>query len=317
MQPRAHTRGHLAAILTIFIWGVTFISIKVLLDEFSPIEVMFYRLVVALLALLVASPPSFSKTFSSIQTAQAVGWMKKIKSELLFMFAGLTGVTLYFIFQNTALDYTQASNVGVLISVAPLLTALVSAVFLRDEKLGGNFFFGFVIAIAGIILISYNGNTVLKLNPLGDLLSLLAAGVWAFYSVTIRKLSAAGIAPIRMTRKVFTYGLLFLLPLLPLFDFRLGLERLALLPNVLHILFLGLGASALCFVTWNYAVGVLGAVKTSVYIYMTPVVTIAASVLVLDERVTWVALAGVVLILAGLFVSERRPARRARTTKVA
>ena len=309
MQPRAQSRGHLAAILTIFIWGVTFISIKVLLDEFSPIEVMFYRLVVALLALLVASPPSFSKTFSSIQPAQPVGWMNKIKSELLFMVAGLTGVTLYFIFQNTALDYTQASNLGVLISVAPLLTALVSAVFLGDERLGGTFFFGFVIAIAGIILISYNGNTVLKLNPLGDLLSLLAAGVWAFYSVTIRKISAAGIAPIRMTRKVFTYGLLFLLPLLPLFDFRLGLERLVLLPNVLHFLFLGLGASALCFVTWNYAVGVLGAVKTSVHIYMTPVVTIAASVLVLDEQVTWVAMVGVALILAGLFVSERRPAR--------
>lgn len=303
MQPRAHTLGHLAAFITIFIWGITFISIKVLLDAFSPVEVMFYRLVVALAALLIASPPSLRL---SNPLAKPADWISLIKKDGLFMAAGLTGVTLYFIFQNTALDYTQASNVGVLISVAPLFTGLVSAAVLRTERLSANFFIGFAVAIAGILLISYNGSTALQLNPLGDLLSLLAAGVWAFYSVSVRKLSEAGVPALRLTRKAFTYGLLFLLPLLPLFDFRLGLARLADLPVLLNFLFLGLGASALCFVTWNYAVGVLGPVRTSVYIYATPVVTIAASALWLGERITTVAAVGVALILAGLYLSETR-----------
>lgn len=306
MDSRTRTLGHLAAFITIFIWGITFISIKVLLDDFTPVEVMFYRLVVALLVLLIASPPALPYFNRANQMAKPGDLHGIIKNEGLFMAAGLTGVTLYFIFQNTALDYTQASNVGVLISVAPLFTGLVSATLLRDEKLGANFFIGFSVAIAGIILISYNGSSVLKLNPLGDLLSLLAAGVWAFYSVSIRKISQTGISPVRMTRKVFFYGLLFLLPLLPLFDFRLDLARVVELPNVLNFLFLGMGASALCFVTWNYAVGVLGPVKTSVYIYMTPVVTIAASALLLREKITLVALVGVALILVGLYLSERR-----------
>ena len=303
---RVQPRGHLAAIFTIFIWGVTFISIKVLLEDFSPIEAMFYRQVVALAALGVIALPAVFRRKPAAQQAAPADLKAVRQRELLFMAAGLTGVTLYFIFQNTALDYTQASNVGVLISVAPLFTALVSSVFLRTEKLGVGFFVGFGIAILGIVLISYTGSTTLQLNPLGDLLSLMAAGVWAFYSVSVRKLSEAGVPALRITQKAFFYGLLFLLPVLPLFGFRLGLERLADLSNILHILFLGLGASALCFITWNYAVSVLGPVRTSVYIYMTPVITIAASALLLDEQITPVSALGVALILVGLFVSERQ-----------
>ena len=303
---RVQPRGHLAAIFTIFIWGITFISIKVLLEDFSPIEAMFYRQVVALAALVVITLPAVFRKKPAAQQAAPADLKAVRQRELLFMAAGLTGVTLYFIFQNTALDYTQASNVGVLISVAPLFTALVSALFLRTEKLGVGFFVGFGIAILGIVLISYTGSTTLQLNPLGDLLSLMAAGVWAFYSVSVRKLSEAGVPALRITQKAFFYGLLFLLPVLPLFGFRLGLERLADLSNILHILFLGLGASALCFITWNYAVSVLGPVRTSVYIYMTPVITIAASALLLDEQITPVSALGVALILVGLFVSERQ-----------
>ncbi len=78
------------------------------------------------------------------------------------------------------------------------------------------------------------------------------------------------------------------------------------MPNLLNILFLGAGASALCYVTWNFAVSVLGAVKTSVYIYAIPIITIAISAIVLHEKFTYVALFGVVLVLFGLFLSESK-----------
>ena len=97
-----------------------------------------------------------------------------------------------------------------------------------------------------------------------------------------------------------------MVPVLPFFDFHFGIERFAHLPNVFHMMFLGLGASALCFVTWNYALGVLGAVRTSVYIYFNPIVTVLTSAAILHERITPVAMVGVVLILAGLYLSERR-----------
>jgi len=290
--------GHLAALFTIVVWGITFISIKVLLVDFTPVEIMFYRSILALLALFIASLPRLAP-------GKPLRWV--LRDEWKYMAAGLCGITLYMLFQNIALTYTLAANVSVLVSIAPLLTALVSRFFL-SEKLKANFFLGFAIAIAGIILIAFNGSVVLKLNPLGDLLSILAALVWAFYSVLIKKISAQDHDMLRVTRKVFFYGVLFMLPILPLFDFRLGVERLVNLPNLLNLLFLGIGASALCFVTWNYAVKILGPVRTSIYIYTIPLVTIIASVLALNEPITLVAGIGIALILLGMALSEHRKA---------
>lgn len=303
MESQKQILGHLAAFFTIFVWGITFISTKVLLVPFTPVEIMFYRLILAVLALFIASPPPL--TWGKLDRHM-------LRDEWKIMAAGLCGVTLYFLCQNIALSYTLAANVSVLVSVAPLFIALVSRAIL-NEKLKANFFLGFTVAMAGIILIAFNGSIVLKLNPLGDLLSILAALVWAFYSVLIKKISTQQSAMFAVTRKVLFYGLLFVLPVLPLFEFRLGLERLVVLPNLFNLLFLGVGASALCYVTWNYAVHLLGPVKTSVYIYMIPVVTIVASVLVLHETFTLAAGVGMALILTGMVLSEWEKAKSSRT----
>lgn len=292
--------GHLAAFVTISIWGITFISIKILLVDFSPAEILFFRLVFALLALFIVSPPQLRGAFTEGQPGS------RLRLELKYMAAGLCGVTLFFMIQNTALSYTQASNVSVLLSVAPLFTALAARVFLKDEPLKTYFFLGFALAMSGILLIAYNGSTVLKLNPLGDLLAILAAGVWALYSVLVRKISASQTNLLATTRKTMFYGLLFLLPFLPLFHFQLGLSRLRAPLNLINLLFLGLGASALCYISWNYAVSVLGAMKTSVYIYLGPVITIVSAVLLLREKITLVGVLGVGLILAGMVLSERQ-----------
>ena len=295
VSSQGQIRGHLAAFFTIFVWGITFISTKLLMVSFTPVEIMFFRLFLAALALILISPPRLTGFKLDRQA---------LKSELRVMLAGLCGVTLFFLLQNLALAYTLTANVSVLLSVAPLFTALVSRLLLGD-KLKTNFFIGFSAAMLGIILIAFNGSLVLKLNPLGDLLSLLAALSWAFYSVVVKQIDPQPDAMVALTRKVFTYGLLFTLPVLPLFDFRLGLARLADWSNLLNLLFLGVVASALCFLTWNYAVHILGPVKTSAYIYVVPVITIIASALLLHEPITLVASIGVALILAGMALTER------------
>ena len=298
MKPQKQIRGHLAAFFTIFVWGITFISTKMLLVSFTPVEIMFYRLILAELVLVAIRPPRLA-------------WSKLdrhwLRDEWKLMAAGLCGVTLFFLFQNIALSYTLTANVSVLVSVTPLFTALVSRAIFK-EKLKANFLLGFTAAITGIIIIAFNGSFVLKLSPLGDLLSILAALVWAFYSVLIKEISTQQSDVIAMTRQVFFYGILFMLPLLPLFEFHLGMERLIVLPNLFNLLFLGAVASALCYLTWNYALHILGPVKTSVYIYMVPIITIIASALVLDETITLVAAIGMALILSGMVLSEREKA---------
>lgn len=287
--------GHLSALVTILIWGTTFISTKVLLVAFQPVEILFIRFVLGLIALIVVCPHRLKGT-----TPQ---------QELTFAAAGLCGVCLYYLLENIALTYTLASNVGVILSVAPFFTAILShVVFQGTEKLRPSFFGGFVLAMAGIALISFNGSA-LSLNPMGDLLALLAALVWACYSILTKKISGYGYSTLITTRRVFCYGIAFMIPAMFLFDVQWELSALAQPVYLLNLVFLGLGASALCFVTWNTAVKLLGPVRTSVYIYMSPVITVVTSALILHEPVTPLAAGGMALTLAGLFLSEGRPLR--------
>lgn len=290
--------GHIFATITILIWGTTFISTKILLKVFSPIEILLLRFTIGFIALFIVYPHRL-KT-------------KDKKQELYFAAAGLCGVTLYYLLENIALTYTLASNVGVIISIAPFFTGIFAHLFLEGEKLKIQFFIGFFIALAGIFLISFNGYNVLKLNPLGDILAVLAAIIWALYSILTKKISGFQYNTIQTTRRIFFYGLIFMIPALFIFRLNLKLYPLAQPINLFNILFLGLGASALCFVTWNSAVKLLGAVKTSAYIYMVPVITVITSVLVLQEKVTGVAVLGIALTLAGLFISENRISKRAK-----
>ena len=282
--------GHMLACFTAFVWGITFVSTKMLLAVFTPLEILFFRFVLgyAALSLLLPGRP------------RAYGW----KGEACFAGAGLCGITLYFLLENMALVYTYASNVGLIVCVAPFFTALLAHYTLKGEGLTRGFFAGFAVAMAGLLLISLNANVNLRLNPLGDVLAVAAAAVWAVYSILLRRIGAMGVSSIACTRRVFLYGILFMLPLMPLFGFSWDMSRFDTSENVLNMVFLGLGASALCFVTWTMAVNRLGAVRSSAYIYMVPVITVAASALILHEQITPLALAGSALTLGGLVLSE-------------
>lgn len=290
MNKESNIQGHISAFITIIIWGSTFISTKVLLKSFIPIEILFYRFLIGFIILSLVS-------FKRIK-------IDKLKNEVLFIGAGFTGIMLYYLLENIALIYTSASNVGVIISVAPFFTAIFSAVFLKEDKLKLNFFIGFIIAISGIYIMSFNGNKVFNISPFGDILALCASIVWAVYSILTKKISALGYNNIEATKKIFLYGLVFMIPLLPLFKFKFGLNRFINITNTFNIFFLGLCASAICFVTWNKAVRILGPVRTSVYIYMVPVITVVTSVIILKEKITIAEIFSIMLILLGLFLSE-------------
>lgn len=179
--------GHLAALGTVFIWGTTFISTKLLLVDFTPIEILFIRFLIGFLILCVIYP-KFIK-------------FKSLKEELLFLGAGITGVTLYFLFENIALTYTMASNVGIIVAVNPFFTALLTWLIYK-EKPKGNFFIGFAAAMAGIFLIVFNGSH-LAINPIGDILAILAGLAWSVYSIFIREIGKMGYHVIQSTRRTF------------------------------------------------------------------------------------------------------------------
>lgn len=293
--------GHAAAFITIVIWGTTFISTKVLLRTFTPIEILFIRFAIGYLALWCVYPKRLKSTSR--------------KQECYFAAAGLCGITLYYLFENIALTYTLASNVGVIISIAPFFTAILGYLLLKDAPPNGRFIGGFILAMAGVSLLSFSSTTALTLSPFGDFLAVIAAVIWAAYSLLTKKIASFGYHSIQATRRTFFYGLVFMLPAVFLMGFDVQPQEILATTQMLNLLFLGLGASALCFVTWNFAVRQLGPVKTSVYIYLVPVITAATSALVLAEPITLQTLLGIVLTLAGLFLSESKKIAQDHSSK--
>lgn len=286
--------GHLLAFIVSAVWGCTFVSSAVLLRSFSPIEIIFFRFLLAYAALWLIRPKRMR--------------LGPFRQELLYAVAGLTGITLYFICENNALIYTSSANVGVIIATAPMLTALLSGGANRKERQGPMFYMGFLVSIVGIALINFNGAVILDLNPLGDLLTLLAAFSWALYSLAVAAAGKSTGDGVQVSRRIFFWALVFTVPFLAATGFRGGADRLIEPKNLMNLGFLGLIASAACFIMWNRAIELIGAVKSNTYLYVTPVVSIVASAVVLKERITWMALLGAALTLVGLWVSERKPA---------
>lgn len=288
--------GHLAAMFTIFLWGSTFISTKILLTAFSPTEILFFRFFIGYLALMIIYPVTMK--------------VRSKKHEGMFALAGLCGVVLYYFLENVALTYTFASNAGVISSVVPFFSFLLAYFLLKDEPLHSRFFIGFFIAMTGIVLISMNGMTTFQLNPLGDALALTATIVWAFYSILSKMINQYGYHIIQVTRCVFFYGLLWMIPLIWHFKIRLDWERLTNPSFAFHLLFLGFFASAICFLTWSFSVKTLGVVKSSVYIYGVPLITMVISMIVLHERLTFMSALGTALTLGGLLLSDKKSTGR-------
>ena len=292
MRTKNEISGHLFALTAILVWGTTFTSTKILLKSFAPVEILFFRFIIGFTVLFILSPHKIS--------------VKNMRQELIFAAAGFCGITMYFLMENIALLHTTASNAGVIVSLSPFFTGILSFYFSDDEKLDVSFFIGFVIALTGIGLISFNGMMNLNLNPIGDFLALLAAFFWSLYSILMKKVSKFGYSNLESTKRVFFYGLFFMIPAILISDFKWEFIRFADPVNLFNILFLGAGASALCFAAWNTAVNILGAVKTSVYIYIVPIVTVLSAALVLGEKLTIISVCGVIITFAGLLISENK-----------
>lgn len=294
--------AHAAALITVLIWGTTFVATKILLGHFSAVEILFIRFVLGFASLWLASIPEYSQKKEQPPC--------NFRHELYFAAAGLAGVTLYYLLENIALSYSTASNVGIIVAISPIFSALLAGLFLKGEKISFRFVIGFIAAVSGIVLVSLNGNLVLRINPLGDVLAAFAAVVWAVYSILQKKIQAFGYSVIVLTRKTFFYGILFMIPALAVMGFHPDLSFLAEPKTIAAFLYLGVGACGVCFATWNFVLHNLGAMKASAYIYLVPFVDILFASWILKERITWAAVLGTLLILTGLYLSERRSLKK-------
>lgn len=282
---------YLAGGVTVVMWGMSFISTKVLLPFLGPVEIYIYRFVLAYLLVLAISHKRF----------RSHSWV----DECLFALCGLTAGSIYFIAENTALEYTLVQNVSLLTSLSPLITALVAALMYNSERVSGGTLIGSAIAFVGVGCVIFNSSSGgLQVNPLGDLLSLGAAFSWTIYSLILRRLNT-NYDVWFITRKTFFYGIITALPFLA-FSSTISNPLVALSnPNVvLNLLFLGVGASLIGYLLWAYTVRELGAVKANNFMYFQSVVTLVASAILLHEPVTAIGGIGCGLIIGGLWLGD-------------
>ena len=282
--------AHILALITAFAWGTSFIASKILLQSFTPTQVMLMRFVLAYAALWLCCPKRMKLP---------------IKEELCFALLAISGCTLYFFCENSALTHTYAANVSIIVAAAPILTAVAAHLFLPDEKLSGGSFAGFSVAIFGVALVVFNGTVILKLSPVGDLLSFGAALCWAVYSVLLKK-TVDKYENLLLTRRLMLWGIITSLPMALVEGAPLPLGDLLGGEYIFCMLFLSFVCSALGYVFWNTATARLGAVVVCNYVYIIPFFTMITGVVVLDEPLSAMGIVGAVLIMLGMFIADKK-----------
>lgn len=281
-------KGHLLALITITIWSSTFIISKWLLDQMVPLQILLGRFIIAIIFLSIIHP-RFKKPVS-------------LREELLFLAIG-TALASYFVFENSALQWTYSSNVSLIVATIPFMTGILSRLVYKTPFFTLHGVIGLVMAYLGVLIIIINGSQLEGVEPIGDLLAIGAAVMFAIYSVFMLKTGSA-YTLIQLTRKVFVYGLVAL-------SLMLAVIREPVIPESLtgqgfaSLFYLGIVASSLAFIFWNRAIQAIGPVKTNQYIYLIPVMTTLFAAILLQEPVTWLTIAGAAMILAGLYLSEK------------
>lgn len=283
---------HLVAFITVAIWGTTFVSTKVLMiNGLSPAQIFTLRFAMAYVLMFCFN---HRRLFAD-------SW----RDEGLMVLLGITGGSLYFLSENEAMNYTTATNTSLIVCSCPLFATLLVRLVYRSSHIHIMQLTGSLLAFVGMIIVVLNGRFVLHLSPVGDALAFTACICWAFYSLLMKtmtdKYSAAFI-----TRKVFFYGVLTIIPYYILVP---GLPSMAVLtkPTVVgNLLFLGCLASMICFLTWNWCISKLGAVKATNWVYFNPITTMIFASWVLGEKITIYFLIGAACILTGMYMADRK-----------
>ncbi len=287
--PMRNKIAYIALILTIAIWGSTFVVTKVVLREIAPLQLTELRFIIAFLLLA---------PFAARQ-----GFKLKDIFRPEFMLFGLTGTTLYYAFQNIGMTYTSVSSTVLILAIVPALTTILAVIFLK-ESLNKAQVVGIVLVTIGVVLVSMEptGGADSPKPWLGNLLIFGSALSWAINTIQGRKLVGEHPA-LLMTTACIGSGAVMLLPFIGWEIHSSGLPHLSLMGG-LGVIFLSVVASALTTYLWYYTLHFLSASVASSFINLVPVFGLAGSYL-LGEQPPLIQLLGGCLAILGVLLSNR------------
>jgi drug/metabolite transporter (DMT)-like permease len=291
--------GHFIAFVTVAIWGSTFVFTKMLLlNGLSPAQIFTLRFIIAYVLLLGFELAFRWSSFRLFSTS----W----RDELVMLLLGITGGSVYFLTENAAMLYTTATNTSLIVCSCPLFAMLlVALVYRQTERFTRVQVFGSLLACMGMAVVVLNGRFVLHLSPVGDMLAFGACLCWAVYSLLIKSVSER-YSTFFITRKVFAYGLLTILPYYIIFPGFPSIEVIFSRDVIWNLLFLGVIASMVCFLVWNWVLHQLGTIVATNWVYFNPMTTILFAWWLLHEQITIWFLLGSMFIIVGMILSDRK-----------
>jgi drug/metabolite transporter (DMT)-like permease len=277
--------------LCVIFWGYSFISTKIVLKELGPISIAFFRQIIA--SAILIPWLIYSKSYSKIS----------IKCFFLIATSGFFGIVLYFLFENTGLQYTEASNASIIVAAVPIFT-LISEVAFYKLKASINMFICIVASILGVYLvISVNGTLDFSSKRLlGNLLMIGAMAAWVVYTIINKSLvnshSSIFVTTLQSVCSIFLF--------IPFTIHEVSRwNRLTLVP-LLNLIYLGIFCSAFSYFFYIYASKRLGATVSSSFLNLIPVVSVIFGYMLLDEKLTLIQIAGMGLIILCLFILSRK-----------
>lgn len=282
------------ALIVSIIWGTTFVISKSILEAgVSPFQLIFCRFLMAYIALCIMCPKPYKMEFS--------------KTELKMFLIALTGGSLYFFLEYSALRLTGATNVSLICATVPIFSAL-GFIILGVMKLTKWFVFGSLIALAGVACVVFNGVFVLRLSPLGDFIAFLSVISWSIYSVLLT-IMPKEVTELQTTRRLFFYGTITIFPLLFFDDNASSLTEIWGKLEWTHIvgaLYLGLIASGASLWLWNLSFNKVGAANTNNFLYLLPIISAVAAAIFFTHEITGWVVAGTLLIFFGLIIANNK-----------
>lgn len=277
-------------ILTVIFWGISFISTKIILKELPPSSIAFFRQIIALVPLTAAL--FITKSFQKIP----------IRHFLLIAASGFFGIVLYFVFENTGIKYTTASNASIIVAAVPVFTLISEILFF---KMRPNFrvLLCIITSIVGVyMVISVNGRMDFTSSTLyGNLLVIGAMGCWVVYTIMNKGLGKQYTTLVLIFYQTLAGAILFI----PFTVAEIPQWRVLSFTSLLHLIYLGVFCSALSYFMYVYASKRLGAAISSAFLNLIPVVSVAAGILVLDETLTLLQMLGMITIIASLYVISK------------
>lgn len=296
-------KGHLMALACTVFWGTAYIGSKNLLAVgLAPPQIILCRQGVAFLIMCLLT-----------RNYLPIGGLSGLKRDRFLIAAGIMGAAMYYLLESTALQYTYATNVSLMVATSPLFATLFNRFLPGPDRtpLCKTFFYGLALCLIGVALVILNG-TRLQLNPLGDCIGLLASASWAGYSFFLKRAQRVNdeqdrpLNDMELTRRSLFYGIMLVLVVFLLGG---GHFRTAIFQTkpLLTLFYLGALPSACAFLLWGRSIQRIGMLNASLYVNLSPLVASSSAALLLGEQLTLMSGLGMAAIVLGLAFTQNLP----------